>query len=326
MSTPYIGRLVHIGSALEAVRGEEVAPTTWIPKTLLTVEDVAEKVTSVESRGNIWGFSNEELVVGRHAEGDLEMELGNETIATFLQATMGTASSGAFNGVYQHTFTLQDDNAHDSLTLTVVDEVDQVQFGRAMINSFGISVAVGELVKATVNFMSNPHTDSDGHSMTYNTNEFKFGHQHVTLKIASDASSLDAASALSIKDFNITINKNLVLDNALGTVQPTDILNQSFTIEGSFTLNSNNRTFRDLMNDATYQALRMDIVNTDQTIGSTNPALRIDLSRCSFFDWSKDQPNDELVTETINFRALYDVVNKNVVDDFYLVNQAASVS
>lgn len=323
--TAFIGRLVKLGVARESTRGTGVAPAVWVPRVNFTLDDVAEKATSGEAYGSIAQHGIEELVLGKHAEGDIEVEAGNNILGAFLYATFGSCSSASFNGAYKHTLSLEESNAHDSLTLTVIDEVDQYQFERAMVNTFDLQVNLGELAMATINMMANAHTDTSGHTASFPDDDYKFSHKDVTLKIASNTAGLDAATGIKIKSLALSINKNLVLDNVLGTVTPNDILNQAFEITGSFELNFESVAYRDYVMDGSYKALRIDLVNSDISIGSTtNPAFRIDLSRVAFFDWSKDQPNDDLVTQTISFRALYDPTNGNVVEDCYLVNEVAS--
>ncbi len=325
MSTPFIGRLVKAGLAKEATRGVGVAPTIWVPQAELTMADKAEKVTTQEARGGIWGMGNEDVVVSKFAEGSISFDAGNETLPLFLLATFGTLSSGAFLSAFKHTFSLQNDNAHDSLTLTTVDEVEQAQWERVMVESFELSCEVGQLPKATFNLMSNHFTDTSGHSPSFTTPvNYLFGHQDVRFYLATLTSGLDAATRIPLKKLSLTISKNLVLNNVLGTLQPKDILNQAFTIEGEFELDYEATTYKDLMMDESYRALRIDLVNSNVTIGATNPAFRIDLSRVGFSEWETDRPLDELVGQKIKFKALYDLTNGNVINDCYLVTATAS--
>ena len=146
----------------------------------------------------------------------------------------------------------------------------------------------------------------------------------MAFKIASLTSGLTAATAISLKSLKLTFTKNLVLDQTLGTVQPEDILNRAFNITGELMLDYEDRTYANLMLDGTYRAMRIDLVNSDITIGSTNPAFRIDLSRVDFDAWEPTRENDEIVNQKITFNALWDITNGNVINDCYLVNEQAS--
>lgn len=321
MSTPFIGRLVKLGTAKEATRGVGVAPSIWTPHAELTIYDKANKVTSQDAYGGIWGMGTEEVVTGKYAEGAVSFDAGNETLGLYLLGLLGTVSSAAYLGVYKHTFSLQNDNAHDSLTLTVVDEVEQAQFERTMIESLELKAEVGNLVRATIGVMSNPSTDTSGHTPSFATPvNYLFGHQDVRVYIAATTADLASATRLPLKALTLTISKNLMMNNVLGTVQPKDILNQNFTIEGEIELDYEATTYKDYMLDESYKALRISLINSNITIGTGNPTFLIDLSRVAFSEWETERPLDELVGQKIKFKALYSVANSNVINDCYLVN------
>jgi hypothetical protein len=139
------------------------------------------------------------------------------------------------------------------------------------------------------------------------------------------ASGLAAASAISVKSLNLVIKKNLVVDNVLGTVWPNDVVNTSFVIEGDIELNLEDQTYRNYILNASYMAMRIDFTS-DQHIGSgaTHPQFTLDLSRVMFEGWEAMRPNDELVSQKITFRALWDVTNGNIINSCVLVNGAVS--
>ena len=67
------------------------------------------------------------------------------------------------------------------------------------------------------------------------------------------------------------------------------------------------------------------MTNSDVLIGSSSrPDFKIDLSRVHFEGWEPKVENDELVTQKINFRALYDISNANVVNSCTLINNVSS--
>ena len=59
---------------------------------------------------------------------------------------------------YNHTFTLQQGNSHQSLGITVDDPLtgQDLEFRLAMLNSLSIEVALGEIVKYASSFVSRP--------------------------------------------------------------------------------------------------------------------------------------------------------------------------
>jgi len=319
-----IGRLINLGLAKESSRGTAVAATNWLPKSNITFSDKVQKAVSQSSYGTI-GEGNQELVALKWAEGDVEFDLVDKTFGLVALATFGTVSSGAFNSAYKHTYTLQNDNQHDSLTFWVEDvaESNDIFFELCMINSLNITAVPEDVVKCTANWVGKSSEDTSGLSASY-VAENKFTGRDVSIKIAAATAGLDAASILNIKELSIDFSKNVMRDYALSSVQAIDILNQKFEITGTLTLDLGDDTYKDYMLDGGYKALRIDIVNANVTIGSTNPAFRLDLSRVAFDAWEPARPNDEIATQTINFRAMYDITNGNIINNCYLVNETAS--
>lgn len=320
-----IGRLVNLGIAKEAVRGTAVAATLWVDKSELSFYDKVQKALSQGTYGVI-GESNQELVALKWAEGEVAFDLSDTTFPLVLLATFGSLSSGSFNSVYKHTFTLQNDNIHDTLTFWVKDSVDTLidRFSFVMIDKLTISAKPEELVTCKASFISRSSDTWAGTVTPAYTAVNKFLGRHVSVRLATLTGGLAAASRLNVKALELNISKNVMRDHALGTVQAIDLLNQKFEITGSFEIDLSDRTYQDLMNNGTYNAMRIDIVNSGVTIGTTNPSFRIDLSRCAFDAWEPARPNDTIATQKINFRAMYDVTNANIINDCYVVNATAS--
>jgi hypothetical protein len=147
----------------------------------------------------------------------------------------------------------------------------------------------------------------------------------VNVKIAADTTGLDAASEINTQELKVRIEREVIRENALGTVQPVDILARRIKISGSIKLTYEDRTYRDYMLNGTKKALRIDIVNEDVTIGTTNPAFRLELPVVHFDQWEASNSNDDLATQEIMFEALYDVTNGVIIaSGTYIVNATAS--
>ena len=318
----HIGRLVSFGIAKESNRGVGVAAAYWLPLAVLSYDDKVTKIRSALSFGTINQFGNQSLVAQKWAEGSIESDIFDKSFGLILLATLGTVSSGSFNSVYKHTFSLQNDNQHDSLTLHIDEPGADLVFELAMIEKMELTFLPNDTVKFKIDFKSKSSSGSVESAVF--TAENKFLGRHLAFKIASLTSGLTAATAISLKSLKLTFTKNLVLDQTLGTVQPEDILNRAFNITGELMLDYEDRTYANLMLDGTYRAMRIDLVNSDITIGSTNPAFRIDLSRVDFDAWEPTRENDEIVNQKITFNALWDITNGNVINDCYLVNEQAS--
>lgn len=321
----YIGRLVNVGLARETVRGTAVAAAHWLPKTSVGFFDRANKYTSQMNYGVI-GEANQAYKTNEWSEGSIETELNDRAFGLFLYAAFGTiGTAGPTDSAYTHTFTLQNDSQHDSLTITLADPDRTDQYTLCMLDSMEISLVPDEPVMVSAAFKGRTGRAVAAASPSYVAFN-KFLGRHATIKIATLTGGLAAASALSLKSFKLKINKNTILNNVMGTVWPEDILNQKFEITGDFELDLDDQTYRQLMLDGSYRALRFNLTNTDVLIGtSSRPDFKLDLSRVHFEAWEPVRGNnDDVVTQKISFRALYDITNGNIVNSCTLINNVTS--
>lgn len=288
-----IGRLKDVGVAIESSRGVGQAPAFWVPKSAVSIEDKVTKARSALSYGTINLEGNQSIVAKKWAEGDLEFDLMDQSFGYFLYALLGSLStSGPTDSAYTHTFSLSETNQHQSLAISVNEtSIGDLMFKLAMINSMTITFTPDDVVKVNVSFMAKSSADTS-QTVSY-TAENKFVGRDLTFKLASLTSGLAGASNIPLKRLVLTIEKNTVLDHNLSTVQPEDILNQGFKITGEVELDYEDRTYRDLMVDGTYKAVRIALTNTRATIGaSTNPAFTLDLSRVDFSQWESVFANE----------------------------------
>lgn len=323
--TKFIGRLVNVGVAKESTRGTFVAPTLWVPKATFDHDDKVQKARSQVGYGTIGIEGNQNPVALRWAEGSMETDFYMDAMGFFLYAALGSVStSGPSDSAYTHTFTLAATNTHQSLSLVVDDPVGDTAFVNAMIKGLQIKVVPEETVKVKVDFESKGGFDWSGQTASYTAKTLFVG-RDLIFKIASTTSELAAASALSLKSLTLTISKNTIRDHVLGTVQPEDVLNQGFAIDGEIELNYEDRTYRDYMLNGNYKAVRIQLVNNRDVIGAaTSPSFMLDLSRVDFEAWESMRPNDEIAKQKITFHALFDVTNSNIINSCQLVNATTS--
>jgi hypothetical protein len=322
----YIGRLVNVGLGKETVRGTAVAPVWWIPKSSVAFFDRATKNESKLNYGNIGGAGVYAPKVIEWAEGTIEGDVFDQEFGIILLAVFGTDTpSGPTAGVYTHTYTLQADNQHDSLTITIMDPDRTDRYSLAMLDKLEINITPEDVAKFSSSWKSRTGRQIAAPATAY-TAENKFLGRHAAIKIAATAGALAAASALSVKSLKLRISKNTIMHNILGTVWPDDIINTKFEIDGDLELQLDDQTYRQYMLDGSYKALEIKLVNSDVTIGTGtgNPTFTLDLSRVHFEGWEAVRPNDELVTQKITFHALYDMTTTNIVNSCTLTNTVAS--
>ncbi len=322
--TKYIGRLVNLGLAKETTRGTAVSAAFWVPKANITFFDRTSKLDYRQSYGTI-GHGAQAPKILDWAEGAIEGDILDIPFGLFLLAALGNVStSGPSDSAYTHTFTLQNDSQHDSLTITISDPDNTYQYALSMLDSLEINMAADDVVQYTANFMAKSGRRVAAASPTYSTYN-KFLGRHTVVKIATVVGGLAAATAVNVSNLRLTIEKNAQIRNALGTTQPDDILNGKFEITGEFELDMDNTTYRALAQETVYRALRIQFINTDVLIGtSSRPTLTIDLAKVYFEAWEPSMENDEIVTQKLNFRALFDTTTGTTVNSLTLINAQAS--
>lgn len=322
----HIGAFVNLGIAREGTRGTCAAsPTYWMPWTELNFDDKVEKVTSEEALGIIED-SHEVFNVGKSGEGDITGEIRDISFGLILYATFGDLATTALGGGdYSHEFSPEASNQHDSLTLFVsredVSDLGDMAFCLSMINSLEVKVENGQYAKYTANFISRKSKDITELTQTI-TSEYKFVSTMVRVYFAASLTDLDSATATEVQNVSLMIEKNLLKKSVLGTIDPDDIINQIMSVTGSFTLPYSDNTFKTRWMDNTYRAMRIQLMNEDETLaGGNHPTLTFDMPRVSLMEWEVDRPKGELVEETINFKALHDVSEEEDMLKATLINE-----
>lgn len=320
----FIGRTVDVGIAKEASRGtKEASADFWLPKQSLSVDDEVEQTVDESSIGVIED-ATEATVTGKAATGELEANIFDSSFGLLLLSALGSVSTSgpSESSVYTHTFTVQQSAQHQSLTLMVDDGNQDYSYPLAMIDSLGIDISLGQFAKYNAAFRSKVG-ETATHTPSY-TSENHFLPQHGSVKIASAVSGLSGASELDIRSVQLTINKNVEDDRKLGSVDQADILNKSFSVEGTIEIVFDDETFKTQMLADTAQAMRIRLSNTDVTIGSTlNPQITIDLSKVKFGQFERNFNNGDVVTATVNFKALYKASESDMIE-VELVNETSS--
>jgi len=321
----FTGRLEEIGIGKEATRGTGVAPTFWLPKTAISFDDKVQKAMAVGSYGNITDAPFTAYVVEKWGEGDIEGEINANSFGLILLSLLGSVStSGPTDSAYTHSYTLDNDVDHPSLSIQLKDKNNtDVRFRLAMINSITIDIALGELVKYTANFISKTHQDVSAGTATYAT-DHRFVSPNLTFKVANTINDIAAASKISVQNLSLTIEKRVVRVPYVGTLEPEDILNTGINIFGTLELNYEDVVWRDYMLNNTVKAMQIKLEN-QTTIGSTSkPTIDIIFPKVHFSEWEKDTALEDIAKQTINFAIQYDLSNSRIWSTFDLINSEAS--
>jgi hypothetical protein len=314
MASPFIGRQIDIGIGKETVRGTPVAPTFFLPAITKETEDMFELAKDAASRGVI-ETDTDAKVTKRWSEGNIEMLVRDKSIGLLLLSLFGkvvTTADSPELGVNTHDFTVEQIAQHQSLTIALKHPVENIRFALSMITSMEFVVELANFVRTTVGFMGKKGVsavDTPAYSV-----ENEFIPQHVTVKFADTLAGLDAASAVNAKTVNLTFNKNIESDDIVGTVDPNDFLNKQFQAEGSLELLYEDTTQKAKAIAGTPKAMRIELKNTDVTIGATsNPTIQFDFAKVILEEWSRTGANDDITRQTLGFMAYFSIADSKMV-------------
>lgn len=313
----FIGRRVAVGLGNESTRGTGVSPSFWIPHTNLNFFERTQFARSNAAINKI-ADSEQKDTIESWTEGDIEGEIRDESFGLILKALAGADPSSAGSDPTTHTYTLQNDNQHGSLSIAIQDPIGDLLFEHAMLNSLEITQELDQFAMFTAGFMAKkPVASSFTPSFSA---EDKFTKQHLTIKLASDLASLSGASDLkAVESLTLSINKNVNRDSVQGTAEPVDFLNFAFSVEGELVLKYEDRTYRNYMLDDTNRAMELKWTN------GSNAILTIQLPKVDFINWEPDYTLDEVVRQTVPFKANYDLSGGNdIISTLTLANDTSS--
>lgn len=316
--TKFVGRRGTLGVAIEATRGTPVSPTFWVPNVTMSFGDRTETAREEQGQGVI-ADSDSSYVVMKMGEGDIEAQLYDKALGVILTGVLGAAPSSSGSNPYTHAFTLSNSNQAKSVSLYWKDPDRSDMFALGMVNSFQMSVEPNGIVSYTIGFMSKTAKDWASQTPNFTSLGSKFLHQHLQVRLADTVGALSAATAISLKNFELNINKNTMFDSVMGTVEPEDILNQQLSVEGSLELNAEDDTYRDYMNNGTYKAMEVKLLR------SSSSSLTFQFPRVDFSQWEFDPVLNEIAKQTINFKGNYDQANAlDIISTASLINTQSS--
>ncbi|TAL08215.1 MAG: hypothetical protein EPO02_13590 [Nitrospirae bacterium] len=300
--TKFIGRRGSLGVAKEASRGTAVAPAYWIPNAKMSFFDGIESASESQGLGNI-ADQDSFYVTFKMAQGSVDAELYDTALGYILMGLLGAAPVTTGGSPYTHTFTLSQTNTAQTLTFYWKDPDRNYAFRLGVIDSLKITAAPKGMVEYSFTIKSRKSNDWGTLSPTFTSLGSKFLHQHVQVRLASSIGGLSGASKLNLTNFDMTINRNSMFDETMGTVEPIDILSQQLSVEGTLELKLEDETYRNLMRDNTYDAMEVKFVN------GANSILQLQFPRVSFSQWTPDFTLNAISKQKINFKANYDATN-----------------
>ena len=312
-----IGKQLSIGIAKETTRGTPAsAASYWLAADDWSVEERFSNAIDSQTYGVIEDNIGQTRVK-KWAEGELTGPISGTSTAILFHALFGTATAVLHSGesaIYDNTYNVLQSVQHKSLTVFVHDPIATATgatadytHANAIVTGAEINYSLGNWVTLSTNIKAQAGSAVAVVFVPSQSVENRFVPQHMTFKVASTFSGLTAASAIKIRSARISFEKNTEDDDVLGQVAPRDFLNKEFSIEGQIeAIWQNESDFKDAAIANTAKAMRLDLVNTDVTIGvASNPQLRIDLARVHFTEFSRPIKIKDVVYQTVSFKAAY---------------------
>ncbi len=305
----FSGRKISVGIGKETTRGTAVAPTYWVKHLTTDFLDKNEKVMNESALGVLDKFSQVEIVK-EWADGKLEGKVTDKTFGLILAAMFGqspTSVQQAATGVYDHTFAQNQTNTGMSLTVSRKDGNADKRYALAILNKLDIHCVVGEFIKFTAEFTSKKGVTTTSTVAYVAENEFV--PKNAVVKFAANTAGINAASAIPLKSFKLSIDRSVEPYFAFGSNDPSEIYNQEFEVKGDMVIRYIDTTYEGLWRANTSQAVDLNIINTGVVIGSgaANPAVKLSLPEANVTEWKIDQSKDKIVEQTIGFQGLYNI-------------------
>lgn len=300
--TKFVGRRGTLGIALEVTRGTPVTPTYWLPFVTMSFKDTIESAREDQGMGNI-ADSDSFYVTMRHGEGEVESQLYDQAIPYILSSLLGAVPVTTGSNPYTHTFTMSQSNQAKTLSLFWQDPDRSYMFPMAVVDSLNITMEPSGIVAYKVGFKSKAADNWATLTPSFTTLGSKFLHQHLQFRLASNIAGLSAATAISLKKLDLTIKRDAIFDQVIGTVEPEDVLSQTIGVEGSIDLNLEDDTYRNFMLNNTYRAAEIKL------LASTSSSLTLQMPRVDFSEWAPDFTLNEIAKQSINLKANYDSAN-----------------
>jgi len=306
-----IWRNIAFGLWVEATRGAWVSADikTWFEKTGSSFND---RYTLVEDDGSVGSIvsSSDVFKTEEFADWSFDWYVKLNSLGLFLLNVLwNKTTTEPSTGVFSHNFTVLESNTHPSLVIAKKDPISSKLYKLAMVKSFELTAEIGKIATLSVEFESKPWTVDWTITKSYEVDHTMLSRFGV-FKYANTYVGLDATSGVCIRSFKLKFEMNTEKRGCISSIAPAEIFNKTFTVSWTIELDYLNDTLKDIASAASKKAILFGMTDTDTDLGGwNNPQLEFRFYRVAFTSWDSTQDNDEISTQTLNFKALYDFGN-----------------
>lgn len=306
-----LGRQVKYGIGIEATPGTAVTPTRWFNQLSFDLHPVTTTANNSSGWANLVR-TNSTSVVRRHAEGSVEAKLTPNLGAIVFAATMGVASTAtnadASGNVYDHTINISNNIEGKTFTLVRQDGLSTEAYAGCRFGEWQLTLDLDGYVTYTAAVYGRPAASTAATAAF--VDEIEFVASHLNVKQAATAAGLGAAANIATVDaFTLTCNPNIEQDNEAGNKAPAGFTSRGYELSFEITKRYTDRTFENAYKNGTATAWQLNIVNDDETIGTSARAGAVFTApKCNITDWTRDEsdldnPINETFTGTIHYSA-----------------------
>lgn len=313
MASKGVGRILQFGIAKETTRGTaNAAADFWVPWQELTVDEMIENVMDEQAIGVIEDSRGQTRVKNVGAI-KIVAPIEDKTFPLVLYAVFGglvTSASGD-GSVKNHTITVGQSAQHQSLSMYTDDPLaaQDYKFANGAFAKFSIKYEQKKFVTFEAELRSKPGSTATNTPSVSTQNRFL--PQHFSFKTATTYSLLSTGTAVTLKSLTLDADPHLEDDDVLGSITSADFLNKQLTVEGTIeALWQNESDFKTAFLAGTAKAVRISLVNSDVLIGSSsNPTVQVDLANVVFTELTRPLVLNDLVKQTLKFKAHYSVTD-----------------
>jgi len=322
----YIGRKVAVGIGAETTRGTAVVPAFWVRHLSLDFKRKGEAVQNESALGRREKFSDSEIVK-QWAEGKLEGKVNSKSIGLVLLGAFGTVESAANGAGYDHTFSLDQSNTPQSLTLAKVDGVNSRRHALAMVKSLEVVIETGEYVKFNCDIVSKQGETSSETVAYIEEYEFTSKDAYVKFGDVDDTADAQGATAIAVKSGKVMLDLGVEPTFELGSTEPAEIHAGAVEVTGEIVARHSDSTYEDMYHNNTKKSMALGFVNTAVDLGGgLNPELVFLLPKVATTDYDTSNDLDAIVEQTMGLTGELSTTSGDTVTAVLTNDQAEYVA
>lgn len=307
--TAHIGRKQAIWIGKESTAGTKVSASDWIAKTSWVMTPV---IATTQDTAGYWVIDEVYDVqpVKEHTELSLDGTVDNN-VFNLLLLWVFWAVATTWSWPYTHTYTRANSNCHQSFTIWGSDPVSSHSASYAMVDAFELKVELENFATFSCNMLAKKMVDEVEPTVTYWSDKL-FRARDCKVYFADTEAGLSSANEVKLTKIRLSINKNLMLHQALGDDDIEKIFNQQFNVTGDFEAVYATEDHLDLVRSGDKKYMKIELINTSIDLtGWGNPTITFTLSKVALESRSQTGNNNDIVKQTIWFVWTY-----NASDDY----------